>query len=301
MPKKDIPELDKLFLEIGTYRRSQDYFELLKFIKRFPAIAPFNAMLINIQKPGSQYVASASVWKEKFGRHIVPGARPLVILRPFGPVTYVFELGDTAGSKPFPPELLNPFRVEGKIRTINHKKLLSSLINFGISYYEADRGSASAGFIQTNRNPGQQIVVKSNKVYWIKMLYNIVVNRNHPIETKFATIVHELGHLFCGHLGSPSEKWWTDRPMLHKDVKEFEAESVCWLVCERMGIHNPSAEYLNWYLGANEEIPDISIETVLKSVNMVETMIKGSSSIRKEIIEKTATVNNGIQKYRRSR
>ncbi|HCF51128.1 MAG TPA: hypothetical protein DER60_12655 [Syntrophomonas sp.] len=301
MAKKDTPELDKLFQEIGTYRRSQDYSELLKFIKKFPEIASFNAMLINIQKPGSQYVALASVWRERFGRHVVPGGRPLVILRPFGPVTYVFELGDTVGTKPFPPELLNPFRVEGRISTVDYNNLLNSLINYGIAYYKSDHGSASAGFIQTNRNPEQQTVVKSNKVYWIKVLFNMVLNRNHPIETKFATIVHELGHLFCGHLGSPSDKWWTGRPMLHKDVKEFEAESVCWLVCERMGIHNPSAEYLNGYLGNNEEIPDISIETVLKAVNMVETMIKGTSVTKKEIIEKTATVNNGIKKFKRSR
>ncbi len=80
--------------------------------------------------------------------------------------------------------------------------------------------------------------------------------------------------------------------MLPRDVKEFEAESVCWLVCERMGIKNPSAEYLNGYLGNSEEIPDISIETVLKAVNMVETMIKGKSSIRKEIVVETAKVDS---------
>ena len=55
MDKKSIPELDKLFLEIGTYRKSDELNKLFEFIKRFPKIAPYNAMLIHIQKPGSQY------------------------------------------------------------------------------------------------------------------------------------------------------------------------------------------------------------------------------------------------------
>ena len=93
MKNKSIPELDKLFNEIGTYRKSKEFIELLDFVKRFPHIAPYNAMLIHIQKPGSQYVASAGEWHRIFNREINAGARPLVILRPFGPVAFVFELG----------------------------------------------------------------------------------------------------------------------------------------------------------------------------------------------------------------
>ena len=116
MKKNNVPELDKLFNDIGTYRKCTDFNELIKFIKKFPRIAPYNAMLIHIQKPGSNYVASATEWKKRFNRTIKPGARPLVILRPFGPVAFVFELSDTEGeSFYFPDKLLNPFSVEGKL------------------------------------------------------------------------------------------------------------------------------------------------------------------------------------------
>ncbi|NLB78859.1 MAG: hypothetical protein GX796_08470 [Clostridiaceae bacterium] len=74
--KKIIPELDKLFNEVGTYRRSEQFKELLDFVKRFPHIAPYNAMLIHIQKPGSQYVASVTEWERRFKRTINPGATP---------------------------------------------------------------------------------------------------------------------------------------------------------------------------------------------------------------------------------
>lgn len=62
------------------------------------------------------------------------------------------------------------------------------------------------------------------------------------------------------------------------------AESVCWLVCERLGIKNPSAEYLSGYLDNNENIPVISIDTVLKSASKIEKMIKETKAPRKEII-----------------
>lgn len=288
MKKKSIPELDKLFNEIGTYRNSTELKELFEFVKKFPHIAPYNAMLIHIQKPGSDYVASASEWARRFNRTINPGARPLVILRPFGPVAFVFELADTYGTDPFPKELINPFHAEGKLPEADFNNLTSNLRRDGILYIEADRGTSSAGYIQTNRVKREEKIFRKSKEIWVKILYNMVVNRSHPLETKFATIMHELGHLYCGHLGIPNPKWkwWEDRRGLNGKVEEFEAESVSWLVCERMGIKNPSAEYLSGYLENNSTIPDISIDTVLKSVGIIESMINGSREPRKEIIIK---------------
>lgn len=51
-------ELDELFYQVGTYNDSADYNSLLDFVKKFPQIAPYNALLLHIQKPGSQYVAT---------------------------------------------------------------------------------------------------------------------------------------------------------------------------------------------------------------------------------------------------
>lgn len=284
--KKTMPELDKLFLEIGTYRKSDEFKQLLEFIKKFPQIAPYNAMLIHIQKPGSQYVASASEWGRRFNRRIRPEARPLVILRPFGPVSFVFELSDTYGREPFPERLLNPFKVEGKISKGDFRKLIANLKSDGILYGEADYGTSSAGFIQTADRGTEVLIQKSNKEILVKVLYDMVINRSHPLETRFATILHELGHLYCGHLGTPNPKWWDDRHFLNKNEREFEAESVCWLVCERIGVKNPSAEYLSGYLKHNQAIPDISIDTVLKSVGIIESMIYSNKNPRKEIIIK---------------
>ena len=95
--------------------------------------------------------------------------------------------------------------------------------------------------------------------------------------------------MFCGHLYSePYEKWLPERfSLLSKNSVEFEAETVCWLVCERLGIKNPSAEYLRDYLENNNEIPNISVDAIMKAAGIVESFMIGTKTCRKELkIEK---------------
>jgi hypothetical protein len=96
--------LDELFSLTFQYKTSKAYQDLLQFVGRFGFYSPFNAMLVHIQMPGARYVASPYRWLCDYGRKIKPGARPLVILKPMGPVMFVFDVSDTEG-KPLPPEI----------------------------------------------------------------------------------------------------------------------------------------------------------------------------------------------------
>ena len=279
---KKVKALDELFQEVGTYRKSEDLKELFGFIKKFPRIAPYNAFLLHIQKPGSEFVASAFDWGKQFNRTIKPEARPLVILKPFGPVEFVFELGDTVGSDPFPEEFLHPFQVDGTLPDSTLDLLIKNLSRDGITYHERDDGTASAGVIMSAKEDIIQLIGDKN----VKVLYQVIINKNFSPEEKFATITHELGHLYCGHLGSPDTTWWPERKTENICTKEFEAESVTWLVCERLGIKNPSASYLSNYLEGNNKIPNVSLEAILKAAGMVEAMTMRKFTIRKEIIIK---------------
>lgn len=89
--------LDQLLVDSRLYTKSQDYKNLLDFVVRLRNFAPFNAMLLQIQKPGLSYAASASDWKYRFDRTPKEGARPLLILWPFGPVAFVYDVQDTEG------------------------------------------------------------------------------------------------------------------------------------------------------------------------------------------------------------
>lgn len=269
--------LDELFHEAGMYRQGKEVRELYDFISRFPKFGAYNASLIHAQKPGSVYVASAGEWR-RFNRTIKPGARPVVILWPFAPVRFMFDLSDTEGDKPFPEELLRPFRTDGRLPPNVFERLLKNLPRDGIALYEADHGTASAGYIEATASP-HKLYTGDKEVY---VLYDLVVNCNHSPEEKFATIAHELGHLYCGHLGSPETAWWPNRTHLGVDEEEFEAESVAWLVCRRVGIANPSASYLSTYLKEDNEIPQVSIDHVLRAVSKVEAMMYRHLPLRTE-------------------
>jgi hypothetical protein len=64
-----------------------------------------------------------------------------------------------------------------------------------------------------------------------------------------------LGHIHCGHLGSGEDHWWPDRRGLNRTGVEFEAESVSYIVCRRLGLETTSAQYLAGYVKENVELP----------------------------------------------
>jgi hypothetical protein len=67
--------LDQLLRDSRPYKQSKEYEELLDFVVRLRNFAPFNAMLLQVQKPGLAYSASACDWWERFGRKPKEGAR----------------------------------------------------------------------------------------------------------------------------------------------------------------------------------------------------------------------------------
>ena len=84
--------LDQLLTDSRLYRTGADYQVLLEFVVKLRNVAPFNAMLLQLQKPGLRFAASALDWRARFGRTINEGARPLLILWPFGPVATVYDV-----------------------------------------------------------------------------------------------------------------------------------------------------------------------------------------------------------------
>jgi len=68
--------LDQLLVKSRLYKQSSDYKKLLDFVVRLRQFAPFNAMLLQIQKPGLSYAASEEDWRARYGRFVTEGAHP---------------------------------------------------------------------------------------------------------------------------------------------------------------------------------------------------------------------------------
>jgi len=284
--------LDELFTFTFQYKDSKAYQELMQFVARFRFYSPFNAMLVHIQMSGAKFVAPPHRWLRDYGRRIKPGARPLVILQPMGPVMFVFDVKDTEPTKdaqPLPPEVEKPFEVRKGHVGKGLETVIENSKRDGLRITKSHEGSQSAGSIrqvakdvQATQKFQAGMDKYRNPVYIdMPVKYDLVVNTKLSRESQFATIVHELAHLYCGHLGTPNNKWWPDRRGLKQVAEEFEAESVAYLVCTRSGIDNPSKQYLSGHVGREEQAPSISLECVIKSAGLIETMSRKKMKPRK--------------------
>jgi hypothetical protein len=179
----------------------------------------------------------------------------------------------------------DPFRVRsGKIggqlaQTIDNAK------RDGVRVSERADGSQQAGSIQWAA-AGQHLeftIAKKPlpKSTQLPVWFELLLNSGLSAEAQYGTLVHELAHLYCGHLGTPNGRWWPDRRDLSHDVREFEAESVSYLVCTRLGIDTASDEYLAGYVRRCPATPPISLDRVMKSVWLLEQMGRASLGLRK--------------------
>lgn len=275
--------LDELFNATYAYRSSQDFYELVQFAKRFRYYSPFNALLIHIQRPGATYVAPAYRWMRRHDRIVKPNANPIVILQPMGPVMFVFDVSDTEpepDARPLPEGIDKPFEVRGGKIGGELKMTVEVAKRDGIRIHGQKTGSQAAGSIQSVDGSNLRPLIyqygrdrQGNVIeYEIPVRYELLMNEDLSRESRYATLVHELAHLYCGHLGTPNKKWWPDRRGLSEGAVEFEAESVSYLVCSRAGIETPSESYLSGYISDNERVPRISLECVMKAAGVIESM-----------------------------
>lgn len=284
--------LDELFTLTFQYKSIKAYHELLQFVSRFRFYSPFNAMLVHVQMPGSKFVAPPHRWLRDYKRRIKPGARPLVILQPMGPVMFVFDVSDTApmeDAPPLPSEVENPF--EGRKGHVGDglELIIENSKRDSLRITKSHEGSQSAGSIcqvaegVKGTQKYQSGVDKDRKPNFVQIpiRYELLINEKISREAQYVTIVHELAHLYCGHLGTPNVKWWPDRRGLNRNVQEFETESVAYLVCARANIDNPSEKYLSGYVETQENVPSISLECVMKAAGLIENMSQQKMKPRK--------------------
>lgn len=255
--------LDQLLADSRLYKRSKDFKDLLDFVVRLRNFAPFNAMLLQVQKPGLGYAAFASDWRERFQRKPKPGARPLLILWPFGPVALVYDEVDTEG--PDLPKDVRRFLARGDIDATKLKSFEPILKRKNIACCWVDAGDLHAGLLevlQRARNEKQATQ------------YRIHINRNHVAAAQFATLTHELGHLFLGHLGPDQKLNVPHRPAVALAQQEIEADSVSFIVCRRNGIKYESHTYLTDFVKENTVVESLDVYQIMRATGQVESLLQ---------------------------
>jgi hypothetical protein len=275
--------IDDLFRRAAEQGEVSAYEHFVDFVRRFRRFSMYNTMLIQVQRRGATAVGTRRQWLS-IGRDIKPDAVPIITLLPFGPVEFNFELGDTDGA-PVPGDGSDPFRAFGRLPSIKLDKVLAAAESFGIDIeFTEHYGMGLAGtaaklplddafqmLIEELGSEGiEDDTAARRKIEPIRRFYwRIRINKNHDGATKFATLAHELGHIYCGHLGRGPGGAWPERRELSQEQRELEAESVSNLVCVRNDLTTRSAEYLRPFV-TPENIRNISVFAIIAAANRVE-------------------------------
>lgn len=254
--------IDQLFQKALREQGPSAFDEFLSFITRFNDLSVYNAMLVRVQRPGATAVGSRKKW-QTIGRSVRHDAVPIVILQPFGPVRFVFELGDTDGEA-VPGEQANPLLANGAIDHALWDRCVDAARLYGIAVtVTAQYGVALAG-------TATRVARKDSSQEIAPMQWHIKINGQLDAPSRYVTLAHELGHIYCGHQGRDLKGRWPTRTHLTRIQRECEAEAVAWLVGRRNGITSQSSAYLTSSLKDPAELAAISLYAIFEAANRVE-------------------------------
>ncbi len=257
--------IDQLIADTRLYTRSEDILSLWNFTARMRHIAPFNAMLLHVQKPGLSYAATARDWWERFKRKPKAHARPLVTMRIAGPVDFMFDVLDV---EPPLDESVYFFPASGDIPPGWIQGACEKLGKQSIDVVPVHHGDYNAGQVRLLEDHDDE--TRHNQ-------YEIVLNVSHPEPTQLVTLVHELAHLYLGHCGEDIKRGVKARRPRELPLREVEAESVAYVVAKRSGVAPRSETYLVQYQGAFEEL---DVHAVLQTAGKIEKLLRLPFDVR---------------------
>ncbi|WP_282755980.1 ImmA/IrrE family metallo-endopeptidase [Desulfuromonas thiophila] len=246
-----------------------EFFQRLDFIKQSRYLAPYNAFLVAQQRPDATLVFSEAEWIKR-GRFALPQAMPMVVLKPFGPVEFVYDIKDTDGEplEGYDPNLpigavcdrIFPYEgVLGPELALLFHRLIFNCPKKQIKVFIIPDEPTRAGHVRCYRVPE-----KDGRSY--REHFELFLNANHHIEQQLPALVHELAHIFCGHLSETGQK----KP-LHR--RELEAEAVAYLYCYRNGFRPCSEEYLLDYYERGINPPVALFEGILKAHREIDQLV----------------------------
>lgn len=256
---RDRALVDQLIADTRLYDSAKAIKELLDFTARLRHIAPFNAMLLQIQKPGLSFAARPKDWWDHFKRRPKPYARPPVVLRNFGPVEFVYDLLDTEG-EPLPVTAFS-FPADGKVPARWQASIEQELGRAAIRIEWLDRGDYTAGHARKLTNHRDKNSLEG---------FEVGVNRNHTPETQLVTFAHELAHIYLGHCGDDAKRGVKFNRPEDVALREVEAETVAYLVSKRTGVSPRSEVYLDSY---KDTFDRLDLHRILKVASAVEKLM----------------------------
>lgn len=299
---------------------------------------PFNCALIMAQRPGARNVQTERAWNNR-GYALKPEAIPIVIMQVNGPVTLVYDEEDVYSIEPQleavssyqpenpyddkPPLLIGAATLTNWIALVQKKGIRTALTRMGDRQHgKAELLSPPIPLTYTETEDGTE------KDHTVQAHFQITLSISRSAHDQALTLLHELGHLYCGHVsgtrtktnGIPKYRFaqqeqqltkldsalaelqnrlrklrdekeksaeydalaaeydrqileWKDFNRQCENQREYEAQMVCMLLCERNRISDEmSADYLKQHT-ENGMLPEINLGAVLEAAEKIASIL----------------------------
>ncbi len=278
-----IERLDQLFRDILERKDSTQLKKFLQFTERMPMHAPFNNGLVFAQNPNCTYYATAKQWRDRFRREVRYGARPAVILVPFGPVEFVYDVEDTEGDHVADRDFLYWWEEAGggkmSVDILEHtiescKRIELTVVKHDDHSYFHHHSMQTMGYASID-------ALRKREIH----LHPRYEDVQYQVEA-YGVLCHEIAHHLLGHLGeveykvtkkgdSTMKSVCHDRTNIPRHIAELEAELVAWMVFSMFGMKKESATYMATWLTNQQDLKVLSISEVLKVAGKIRDMGTG--------------------------
>ena len=89
--------------------------------------------------------------------------------------------------------------------------------------------------------------------------------------SRYGVRLHELSHVYLGHLGGDLDGWWPSRGDLARRAMEVEAETVAYIMDRRAGLDGASPQYVSRY-AAEAVLQSIALDLIAKVAGRLDEM-----------------------------
>lgn len=298
-----IEQVQEFFDQLLALKSSEKLKQYLEFCARMPNHSTFNSTLVFIQKPSCFYYATKSQWEKRFNREPKPSARPLLILFPFAPVEFVYDLADIEGEPLSEKDLTHWWEEEnGGISRERMESLIKLCEELGIRFsiastdYLREKGHMTFG-IAHNKADSNERKIELHPRYKDPSF----------LQEAFGVLVHEVAHHLLGHCGEmritvqfrrKSVEGFEDI-IIAKDARdidrssgEVEAELTAYFVFSKYGVTKKSAAYLaSWITEQSAKSARIAevgkaVENIYKMSRVERWWIKKARQAHKDAIDR---------------
>ncbi|MBD5114619.1 MAG: hypothetical protein HDT46_05355 [Ruminococcaceae bacterium] len=260
---------------------SDQYKEYLKFASNFTNYSPHNTMLISLQRPSATLVASYGKWR-KVGRQVMKGEKGIAI---FAPIIYDSDKCPKVKKGTDDEDTEKTKIAEEQFKRIAFKKVyvydISQTDGKDIPCFESSELTGDIDFKKKNaifkaleRITGIRIefsdIRGGAKGYYDTAENRIVIQSGMSDSQTLKTAFHETAHKL---LHDPKLKMVTVKSP--RNEKEVQAESVAFMVAERLGFD--TSEYSFPYIASwSNGKPLEQLKCALKEIQAAAKQITGA-------------------------